>query len=121
MNKKINVGIIGWLVIVLTVAAFLLLFPLSFLWASVYGVVIWAFVKTQKTMLDKGVMVIFSGAIIAVAGKALILATVDPVVVSDSYEIIESLFQMMMLSGGLGGGLISLHVIKEEKNAKRAD
>lgn len=116
MKKIINVGITGWLLIVPSVVITLVAAPPVFVWALTYCAVIWLFVKTQKTMLDRGVMVVFSGAIIAVAGKTLIEAIVPPSPAFDSYEMIESFFQMMiMMSGGLGGGLISHHVITEEK------
>jgi len=103
--------------IVLSIPFLLLLtiFPLSALWFFFYSLAMGLIVKRKTTYFEKGVYVIYIGAAIAVIGKQLVTGQPNSGTAADSYEVVETLYQvMLMASSGLGGGLLSHHVINKD-------
>ncbi|MFT7682658.1 MAG: hypothetical protein ACI935_002135 [Moritella dasanensis] len=108
-----------WILGILVSIPFLLLlkiFPLSALWFLLYLLSMGFIIKRKKTYFEKGAYIIYAGAAIAVIGKQMVTGQPNSGTAADSVEVIETLFQVMiMASSGLGGGLISHHIISNDQ------
>lgn len=92
--------------------------PLSVLWLLLYVFVIYWFTRKankEKTYV-KGASIIYLGAAVAVIGKKCVALYSVSGDVSSEELVIETFFQvMLMVSSGLGGGLLAHYFINERK------
>ena len=92
--------------------------PLSALWFFFYIGAMFLIVERKMAYFEKGAFVIYFGAAIAVLGKQIVTGQPNSGTAADSVEVIETMFQVMiMASSGLGGGLLSHHVIEKNKKS----
>ncbi|WP_318392762.1 hypothetical protein [Enterobacter sp.] len=117
MHKSMSVI---FLIIMLFIPAIFLfkVMPWSLLWLFSYVAVIYFFLRksSKEKTYYKGFSIIYVGAAVAVLGKSWVTGHASSEDVSSQEMVIESFFQvMLMTSSGLGGGLLAHYFINERK------